>query len=117
MIYKISVFFVLYCLLYLRTQFSLLQKLVGYQISLSCDSNFAASQCCLLLLFCIAPTYIVGCQGAVQLGVPAPRFVQRGPAKVGACKSVLFTESSRVVKISQIVGVGEVCNQNGDRVL
>ena len=45
---------------------------------------------------------------------PAPRFVQRCPAKVGACKSVLFTESSRVVKISQIVGVGEVCDQNGD---
>ena len=36
--------------------------------------------------------YIVGCQGVAELRVPAHRFVQMGPAKVGACKSILFTK-------------------------
>ena len=39
----------------------------------------------------------MGCRGVAQLGGPAPGFAQRGPAKVGACKSILFTESSRVI--------------------
>ena len=34
-----------------------------------------------------------------MLGDPAPRFVRWGPAKVGAYKSILLTESSYVVKI------------------
>ena len=45
-------------------------------------------------------TCIVSCQGVVQLGVPTSRFVRGGPIKVGAPKSILFTESSCVVKIS-----------------
>ena len=45
-------------------------------------------------------TYTVGCQGVVELGVPAPRFVRGGHAKVGACKSILFTESFHMVKIN-----------------
>ena len=35
----------------------------------------------------------------VQLGGPGPWYNWGGPAKVGACKSFLFTESSLVVKI------------------
>ena len=34
---------------------------------------------------------IFGCQGVVQLGGPAAGFARGGPAKVGACKSNLFT--------------------------
>ena len=45
--------------------------------------------------------YIVNCQGEVQLGGSAPGFAQGGPAKVGACKSILFTDSSRVVEIKE----------------
>ena len=37
-------------------------------------------------------TCIVGCQGVVQLGVLAPRFVRGGPAKVGACKSIMYNK-------------------------
>ena len=44
-------------------------------------------------------SYNVSCQGAVQLGGPDPRYNWDGPAKVGACKPFLFTESSLVVKI------------------
>ena len=47
----------------------------------------------------VAFVYVISCQGVVQLGGPAPRFVRGGPAKVGACKSILFTDSSCVVKI------------------
>ena len=44
-------------------------------------------------------TCIVGCQSVVQLGGPGPWYNWGGPAKVGACKSFLFTESSLVAKI------------------
>ena len=40
---------------------------------------------------------IVGCQGVVQLGGLDPGFAQGGPTKVGACKSIQFTESAHVV--------------------
>ena len=43
--------------------------------------------------------------GVVQLGVRAPRFVQRGPANVGAFKSILFAESSSVVKIKNTLWI------------
>ena len=43
--------------------------------------------------------FIVGCQGVVKLGVPDPWYNLGGPAKVGARKSFLLTESSLVVKI------------------
>ena len=46
--------------------------------------------------------YIVGCQGVVQIGGPDPGFAKRGPTKVGACESILFTESSCVVEIKNI---------------
>ena len=42
---------------------------------------------------------IVGCQGVLQLGGPDLWYNQGDPAKVGACKSFLFTASSLVVKI------------------
>ena len=44
-------------------------------------------------------TYIVGCVGVVQLGGSDPLYNHSGPAKMGACKYFLFTESSVVVKI------------------
>ena len=34
--------------------------------------------------------FIVRCQGVVQLGVPAPRFVRGGLVRVGFCMSTLF---------------------------
>ena len=37
--------------------------------------------------------YIVRCQGRVQLGGPDPWYRRVGPAKVGARKSFLFTET------------------------
>ena len=40
--------------------------------------------------------YIVGCQGVAQLGGPDTWYYRVGPAKVGACKYFLFTESSFV---------------------
>ena len=43
-------------------------------------------------------TYIVGCWGVLQLGFPAPGFGRGAPAKVGACKSIIFTESSFIIK-------------------
>ena len=46
---------------------------------------------------------VVGCRGVVLLGAPATRFVQRGPTKVGACKSILFNESFHVVKKEHLV--------------
>ena len=49
------------------------------------------------------PLNIVGCRGVVQLGVPASGFVQGGPAKEGACKAGLFTESFCLVKIMGLV--------------
>ena len=42
---------------------------------------------------------IVGCRSVVQLGGPDPWYNQGGPAKVGARKSFLSTESFLVVKI------------------
>ena len=42
---------------------------------------------------------IVGCRGVLQLGGPDLWYNQGDPAKVGACKSFLFTASSLVVKI------------------
>ena len=44
-------------------------------------------------------TYTFSCRGVVRLGVPDPWNNWGGPAKVGACKSLLFTESSLVVKL------------------
>ena len=37
--------------------------------------------------------YIVGCRSVVQLGVSAPGFIWVDLPKVGACRSILFTES------------------------
>ena len=56
--------------------------------------------------------YMVDCQGLEPLGVPAPRFIPGGHSKVGACKSILFTEI-----FSQIAGVCEVREQNGGSLL
>ena len=42
---------------------------------------------------------IVGIQNVVQPGGPDPCYNQGRPSKVGARKSFLFTESSRVVSI------------------
>ena len=39
-------------------------------------------------LYYIVLLYKVGCQGVVQLGVPAPWLVWGGTAKVGACESL-----------------------------
>ena len=43
--------------------------------------------------------YLVGRSGVIQLGCPDPWNNQGGLAKVGACRSFLFTQSSLVVKI------------------
>ena len=43
--------------------------------------------------------YLVSCQGVARLGVLGPGFARGGPTKVGACKSILFTESYSVVEI------------------
>ena len=42
---------------------------------------------------------MVGSRGVVQLGGPDPQYNWAGPAKLGAHKSFLFTESSCVAKI------------------
>ena len=42
---------------------------------------------------------MVSCRGVVQLGGPDPGFAQWDTLKVGACKSIIFNESSREVKI------------------
>ena len=42
---------------------------------------------------------IFGCQSVVQIGGSDPRYNRGGPAKVGAHKSCLFTESILVVKV------------------
>ena len=47
-------------------------------------------------------TYIVGCQGVVQLGGSDPWYNWAGPAEVVARKSFQFTESSLVVKIIKL---------------
>ena len=51
-------------------------------------------------VFKLGVKYTVGCPGVAQLGVPTPGFVRGGLAKAGACKSILFTKSSCVVKIN-----------------
>ena len=55
-------------------------------------------------IFTLESVTYIGCEGEgeVQLGVPAPRFIWGGTAKVGACKSTLFTKSSSVVKITKL---------------
>ena len=47
--------------------------------------------CSSCTIFNVSFTFLVGCQGAVQLGVLAPRFVRGGPAKIGGCKPSLRT--------------------------
>ena len=55
---------------------------------------------CRQMLFCsrVATSCIVSCQVVVQLGIPAPRVARGGPAKVDACKSIIFTKNSLFVK-------------------
>ena len=53
-------------------------------------------------------TYIVDCPVVVQLGSPDPWYDLGGPAKVGAHKYFLFTESSLVV----ITRSKSSCNDN-----
>ena len=45
------------------------------------------------------PWFLVGSPGLVQLGWSCTGLVTVGPAKVKACKSILFTEGSPEVKI------------------
>ena len=42
---------------------------------------------------------MIGCRGVVELGGPDSWYSRGGPAKVGACKLLPFTENSLVVKI------------------
>ena len=42
--------------------------------------------------------FIVSCQG-VQLGGPGPGFARGGTTEVGACNSIILTESSCEVEI------------------
>ena len=47
--------------------------------------------------FKILLAFVVGCRGVLQLGGPVPCYNWGGPAKMGARKSFLFTESFLVV--------------------